>query len=197
MKINLKDIGLGVSDSQPISVPIRVSFKKEEIKELPKITIPIIQKEQLNLEKEIIQLPKIIEPPKQIYGTIHNEQPVIKQEPTQEPNKDSIIDKIETGFGDENTLHKECPKPKWNQHLSKENYLGEFKTEQEKQLARDNLGVYSKEQIDKALRDITHTDVFNFITKSEVEVMITNANYIKANMKKYADYDIPNNLFKI
>ena len=95
MKISAKkDIGLGVKDSQPISVSIRI--------------------------------------PKQTYGVIHNEQPVIKQEPSKEVNKDSIIDKINTGFGCDNALHKDCPKPQWHQHLCKENFLGEFKTELEK-----------------------------------------------------------------
>ena len=102
MKISVKkDIGLGVKDSQPISVSIRI----------PK-------------QEEIIQLPEIIEPPKQTYGVIHNEQPVIKQEPSKEVNKDSIIDKINTGFGCDNALHKDCPKPQWHQHLCKENFLG-------------------------------------------------------------------------
>ena len=88
--------------------------------------------------KDSQPIPKIIEPPKQTYGVIHNEQPVIKQEPSKEVNKDSIIDKINTGFGCDNALHKDCPKPQWHQHLCKENFLGEFKTELEKQLARDN-----------------------------------------------------------
>ena len=124
MKISVKkDIGLGVKDSQPISVSIRIP-KQEEVIKKPKITIPIVQEKQEIYNKEIIQLPKIIEPPKQTYGVIHNEQPVIKQEPSKEANKD-------------------CPKPQWHQHLCKENFLGEFKTELEKQLVRDNLNKFS------------------------------------------------------
>ena len=43
MKISVKkDIGLGVKDSQPISVSICVSKQEESVKK-PKITIPIIQ----------------------------------------------------------------------------------------------------------------------------------------------------------
>ena len=42
---------------------------------------------------------------------IQNEWPVIKQEPPKEVNKDSIIDKINTGFGCDKALHKDCPKP--------------------------------------------------------------------------------------
>ena len=119
MKISVKkDIGLGVKDSQPISVSIRIP-KQEEVIKKPKITIPIVQEKQEIHNKEIIQLPKIIEPPKQTYGVIHNEQPVIKQEPSKEVNKDSIIDKINTGFSCDNVLHKDCPKPQWHQHLCK------------------------------------------------------------------------------
>lgn len=128
MKISVKkDIGLGVKDSQPISVSIRI--------------------------------------PKQTYGVIHNEQPVIKQESSKEVNKDSIIDKINTGFGCDNALHKDCPKPQWHQHLCKENFLGEFKTELEKQLARDNLDIYSKTQIDRFIKDLSGVDLSSFITK--------------------------------
>lgn len=78
----------------------------------------------------IIQLPEIVEPPKQTYGVIHNEQPVIKQEPSKEVNKDSIIDKINTGFGCDNALHKDCPKPQWHQHLCKENFQENLKQNQ-------------------------------------------------------------------
>ena len=155
MKISVKkDIGLGVNDSQPISVSIRIP-KQEEVIKKPKITIPVIQKKQEIDNKEIIQLPEIIEPPKQTYGVIHNEQPVIKQEPSKEVNKDSSIDKINTGFSCDNVLHKDCPKPQWHQHLCKENFLGEFKTELEKQLARDNLDIDSKTQIDRFIKDLS------------------------------------------
>lgn len=85
---------------------------------------------KISANKEIIQLPEIIEPPKQTYGVIHNEQPVIKQEPSKEVNKDSIIDKINTGFGCDNALHKDCPKPQWHQHLCKENFQENLKQNQ-------------------------------------------------------------------
>ena len=117
MKISVKkDIGLGVKDSQPISVSIRIP-KQEEISKEPKITIPVVQEKQEIPNKEIIQLPEIIEPPKQTYGVIHNEQPVIKQEPSKEVNKDSIIDKINTGIGCDNASHTDPPTPQWHQHL--------------------------------------------------------------------------------
>ena len=69
-------------------------------------------------------------------------------------NPDSVIGSIDTGFGCDNQIVIDCPKPKYKTHLCKENYLGEFKTESEKTLARNNLGVYSKEEIDKIVGQI-------------------------------------------
>ena len=197
MKIRIKkDIGLGVKDSQPISVSIRTP-KQEEPTKKPKITIPVIQKKQEIDNKKIIQLPEIVEPPKQTYGVIHNEQPVIKQEPSKELNKDSIIDKINTGFGCDNALHKECPKPQWHQHLCKENFLGEFKTELEKQLARDNLNVYSKVQIDEFIKNLSGVDLSSYITKDYFNEAIQDLDYVKSSLKSNIDYNIPENLFTI
>lgn len=139
--------------------------------------------------------------PKQTYGVIHNEQPVIKpvikQEPSKEVNKDSIIDKINTGFGCDNALHKDCPKPQWHQHLCKENFLGEFKTELEKQLARDNLDVYSKTQIDKFIKDLSGVDLPSYITKDYFNEAIQNLDYVKSSLKSNIDYNIPENLFTL
>lgn len=126
---------------------------------------------------------------------IHNEWPVIKQEPPKEVNKDSIIDKINTGFGCDKTLHKDCPKPQWHQHLCKENFLEEFKTDLEKQLARDNLGVYSKAQIDEFIKNLSGVDVSSFITKTEFNDTIQNLDFVKSSLKAKTDYNIPENLF--
>lgn len=198
MKINIKqEIGLGINDSQPDFVPIHIKLPENKPKQKQKVSIPIKVTPKENPMKEIIQFPKITEPPKQTYGVIHNEQPVIKQESLKEPNKDSIIDIIETGFGDENTLHKECPKPKFHQHLCKENFLGEFKTEIEKQLARDNLGVYSKIQIDQFIKDLTNIDTSSFITKDEVTSMLQDLDFVKSTLKSQTDYNIPENLFNL
>lgn len=175
MKISVKkDIGLGVKDSQPISVSVRIPKQEEPIKK-PKITIPIIQKKQ----------------------EIDNKQPVIKQEPSKELNKDSIIDKINTGFGCDNALHKDCPKPQWHQHLCKENFLGEFKTEIEKQLARDNLNIYSKVQIDEFIKNLSGVDLSSFITKDDFNEAIQNLDFVKSSLKSKTDYNIPENLFTI
>lgn len=141
--------------------------------------------------------PKIVDAVKQSKIIIHNEQPVIKQEPPKEVNKDSIIDKINTGFGCDNALHKDCPEPQWHQHLCKENFLEEFKTDLEKQLARDNLGVYSKTQIDEFIKNLSGVDVSSFITKIEFNDTIQNLDFVKSSLKAKTDYNIPENLFTL
>lgn len=196
MKIEIKrEIGLGINDSQPNFVPIAIKLKDNKLEQKQKITIPITIPNKEIIKKETIQLPQIVEPPKQTYGVIHNEQPVIKQEPLKETNKDSILDKIDTGFGDEQTLHKDCPKPQFHQHLCKENFLNEFKTEIEKQIARDNLGVYSKSQIDQFIKDLTNVDTSSFITRDDLEEAIQDLDFVKSTLKSTIDYNIPENLF--
>lgn len=112
-------------------------------------------------------------------------------------NPDSVIGSIDTGFGCDNQIVIDCPKPKYKTHLCKENYLGEFKTESEKTLARTNLGVYSKEEIDKIVGQIVENNNNNFITRKEVQNMIANLDFVDSTLKSYADYQIPNNLFKL
>lgn len=113
-----------------------------------------------------------------------------------EKNPDSIIDNIDTGFGCENQVVIDCPKPKFKTHLCKENYLGEFKAESEKALARNNLGVYSKKEIDEIVGKII-IDNKNFVTKKEVENMISDLDFVNSTLRSYADYQIPNDLFKL
>ena len=112
-------------------------------------------------------------------------------------NPDSVIGSIDTGFGCDNQIVIDCPKPKYKTHLCKENYLGEFKTESEKTLARNNLGVYSKEEIDKIVGQIVENNNNNFITRKEVQNMIANLDFVDSTLKSYTDYQIPNNLFKL
>ena len=112
-------------------------------------------------------------------------------------NPDSVVGSIDTGFGCDNQIVIDCPKPKYKTHLCKENYLGEFKTESEKTLARNNLGVYSKEEIDKIVGQIVENNNNNFITRKEVQNMIANLDFVDSTLKSYADYQIPNNLFKL
>lgn len=100
---------------------------------------------------------------------------------------------IDSGFGSDNTLVKECQKPKFNVHLSRENFLSEFKTEEEKRIARENLGVYSKEYIDS----LTGIDTSSFVTEDEVKELIKELEYVNSTLKSSTDYDIPENLFKL
>lgn len=133
-------------------------------------------------------------------GFEHNDKPVppppeinLSCKTPKHKNPDSVIGSVDTGFGCDNQLIRECPKPKYKTHLCKENYLGEFKTESEKTLARTNLGVYSKEEIDRIVENNNN----NFITKKEVQNMIADLDFVDSTLKSYVDYQIPNNLFKL
>lgn len=162
-----------------------------------------------NLEKDKIQLgnekPQLL-PSKSLLNTIklgYNIKPVpsppeinLGCKIPKKKNPDSIIGSIDTGFGCDNQIVIDCPKPKYKTHLCKENYLGEFKAESEKTLARNNLGVYSKEEIDKIVGQIVKNNN-NFITRKEVQDMIADLDFIDSTLKSYADYQIPNNLFKL
>lgn len=136
-------------------------------------------------------------------GFEHNDKPVppppeinLSCKTPKHKNPDSVIGSVDTGFGCDNQLIRECLKPKYKTHLCKENYLGEFKTESEKTLARTNLGVYSKEEIDRIVGHVENNNN-NFITKKEVQNMIANLDFVDSTLKSYADYQIPNNLFKL
>ena len=137
-------------------------------------------------------------------GFEHNDKPVppppeinLSCKTPKHKNPDSVIGSVDTGFGCDNQLIRECPKPKYKTHLCKENYLGEFKTESEKTLARTNLGVYSKEEIDRIVGQIVENNNNNFITKKEVQNMIADLDFVDSTLKSYVDYQIPNNLFKL
>ncbi len=136
-------------------------------------------------------------------GFEHNDKPVppppdinISCDPSNPKNPDSVLESVDTGFGCSNQIVIDCPKPKYKTHLCKENYLGEFKTESEKTLARTNLGIYSKEEIDKIVGKIIEENN-NFVTEKEVQNMIANLDFVDSTLKSYVDYQIPNNLFKL
>ena len=109
-------------------------------------------------------------------------------------NKESIIQSVDTGFDLENKLVLECKKPKYKTRLYKESYLGEFKTETEKQLVRTNLGVYSKDEINQILQ--SKLDTSGFVTYIQVQSMLSELSFVDSVLKSQADYEIPNNLFK-
>ena len=103
---------------------------------------------------------------------------------------------IDSGFSCDNKLTINCPKLELHTHLCKENYLGEFKEESEKALARDNLGVYSKDEVSKVLADaVANLDTSIFITKKEVYNLVENLDFVNSSIKANIDYEIPEQLF--
>ena len=105
---------------------------------------------------------------------------------------------IDSGFGCDDKLTINCPKPELHTHLCKENYLGEFKEESEKALARDNLGVYSKDEVSKVLEDaVANIDTSIFITKKEVYNLVENLDFVNSSIKTNIDYEIPEQLFSL
>lgn len=105
---------------------------------------------------------------------------------------------IDSGFSCDNKLTINCPKPELHTHLCKENYLGEFKEESEKALARDNLGVYSKDEVSKVLADaVANLDTSIFITKKEVYNLVENLDFVNSFIKANIDYEIPEQLFSL
>ena len=105
---------------------------------------------------------------------------------------------IDIGFSCDDKLTTNCPKPELHTHLCKENYLGEFKEESEKALARDNLGVYSKDEVSKVLEDaVENLDTSIFITKKEVYNLVENLDFVNSSIKANIDYEIPEQLFSL
>lgn len=167
------------------SIVIPIPKKEKPKEELPLLTIPNKkpQKPDKNLTIVIPKYESYID----LNTTIINCQiPIIK-------NPNSVIDIIETGFGCSQQVIVD-KHPKYKSHLCKENYLGEFKTEIEKALARENLGIYSKEEIDKVVGDILNK---NFVTKEEVEGMFEQLDFVDSILKSYANYQIPDDLFEL
>lgn len=111
-------------------------------------------------------------------------------------NEDSILDNIDTGFGSEYELVKECKKPVYKTHLCKESYLSEFKSETEKQLARTNLGVVGKNEVNVIIQQSVSDFIVktNLITISDLEEIIKD--YTTSEFRSQVNYEIPNQLFK-
>lgn len=131
-------------------------------------------------------------------GYHHNDKPVITEETNQDIHfKESIKETVDTGFGNSGVVHKKCVTPDYVQYLEKANYLSEFKTEFDKALARQNLGVYSSEKVDQLIQSITNNVGSLYITKTEVNNIIQQIKFVDSATKSYANYDIPNNLFRL
>lgn len=159
------DSGLGTKSSQPtfVKLPKITVPKKKDYGTISYRELPIV--ESAKKEQVIIELPKIVESIKEHFGTIvHNEIPVTKQETPKDKNDASIIDVISTGFGDENTLYADCPKITYHQHLCKELFLSEFKTEEEKSQVRLNLGIPSIQEV----HDFVTLKLADYVTKDNL-----------------------------
>lgn len=130
-------------------------------------------------------------------GFRHDDKPVITEEYIDDVTfEESVKDTINTGFGS-GTLHKECPAPKLVEYLNKSNYLSEFKTNIDKELARQNLEVYSSTQVNKLLEQITNNVGSIYVTKKEVIQIIDDLDFVDSTLKSYANYKIPSNLFRL
>lgn len=191
--VNIKLMGLETKDLQPHKTPIITIKNKEPLKSennKPLIVLNIPKKEVVESSKEIIiNNPIPIEPPKII--------PIIdKSSYVPLSCCESVMNSIKTGFGLENTIVRDCVcKRRYKVPLYKENYLGEFEEESEKTLARYNLGVYSKKEIDDIVSNIIFDN--DFLSKEDVQSMIDSADFVKSTLKSYVDYIIPNDLFTL
>lgn len=116
---------------------------------------------------------------------------------TKSNRKDSILESIETGFGEINTVIKDCPKPQFKTPLFKEDYLSVFISETEKQLVRNNIGVIGAEEVTKMVKELVAKDVSSFITIEQVEQMIQDLDFVDSKINSRADYTIPDKLFKL
>lgn len=110
--------------------------------------------------------------------------------------EESVKNTIDTGFG-QGTLHKECPTPELVEYLIKGNHLSEFKTDIDKELARQNLEVYSSTQVNELLEQITNSVGSIYVTKKEVMQIIDDLDFVDSTLKSYANYEIPSNLFRL
>lgn len=137
-------------------------------------------------------------------GFVHDDKPVVApappsftQKPPIEQNEDSVIGSVDTGFGENNTISQDCPKPQYKTHLFKENYLSEFKSETEKTLVRYNIGVYSKVEVHDLVSHIISDGTATFVTKDEVQDMMDQLDFVDSTLRAYALYDIPSKLFPL
>lgn len=119
------------------------------------------------------------------------------QKPSPPKRKDSILSSVNTGFGNSNTLIKECPTPNFKQPLFKEDYLSVFVTETEKELVRQNIGVVGVTEVTKLVKELVKKDIESFITTEKVEEMIKDLDFVDSKLNSRVDYQIPDKLFKL
>ena len=155
---------------------------------------PVITEEYI--EEENSSIKKTVKTGYDTDEVISEEQPIPTISIDDITFKESVKDTIDTGFG-QGTLHKECPSPKLVEYLTKGNHLSEFKTDIDKELARQNLEVYSSTQVNKLLEQITNSVGSIYITKKEVMQIVDNLDFVDSTLKSYANYEIPSNLFRL
>lgn len=110
--------------------------------------------------------------------------------------EESVKETVDTGFG-EGTLHKECPQPELVEYLRQDKHLSEFRTETDKELARQNLGVYSSTKVEQLLQEITNSVGSIYVTKVEMTAALQSLDFVDSTLKAYAPYEVPNNLFRL
>lgn len=111
--------------------------------------------------------------------------------------KDSIIASVDTGFGEVNTVIKDCPKSEFKKPLFKEDYLSVFTSETEKQLVRNNLGVIGAPEVTAMVKELVTKEIDSFITIDKVEELLEDLDFVDSKLNASADYNIPDKLFKL
>ena len=155
---------------------------------------PVITEEYI--EEENSSIKKTVKTGYDTDEVISEEQPIPTISIDDITFKESVKDTIDTGFG-QGTLHKECPSPELVEYLTKGNHLSEFKTDTDKELARQNLEVYSSTQVNKLLEQITNSVGSIYVTKKEVMQIVDDLDFVDSTLKSYANYEIPSNLFRL
>lgn len=111
--------------------------------------------------------------------------------------KDSILSSVSTGFGETNTLLKDCSKKDFKTPLFKEDYLAVFLSETEKQLVRNNLGIIGASEVTTMVKDLVAEEIDSFITIDKVEDLLQDLDFVDSELNARVDYTIPDKLFKL
>lgn len=130
----------------------------------------------------------------------------IKCIPKKEQLLESVKNTISTGFAKNDQLGLECKKPTIVTYLIKDNYLSEFEKETEKQLARYNLGVYSKQEVEQLTKNLQNTINKLYVSRETMETrlqetvqeinnIIKSKEYVDSKLKSRVNYSIPEALF--
>lgn len=127
-------------------------------------------------------------------------------DPKEQQFIESVKNTISTGFAKNDQLGLECKKPTIVTYLIKDNYLSEFEKETEKQLARYNLGVYSKQEVEQLTKNLQNTINKLYVSRETMETrlqetvqeinnIIKSKEYVDSKLKSRVNYSIPEALF--